>query len=105
MNICTDQYKNCTINSTIHTAYLELLATRRIPPTDFPKSDLTMLSRSVALFRLANPNGITLCSGAVKQPHDLAKYIRAGSRYLVLQDVSSLPFNNSEAAVECGGGA
>ena len=71
---------NCTINSTIHTAYLELLATRRIPPTDFP-------------------------NGHVKQPQDLAKYIRAGSRYLVLQDVSSLPFNNSEAAVECGGGA
>ena len=80
MNICTDQYKNCTINSTIHTAYLELLATRRIPPTDFP-------------------------NGHVKQPQDLAKYIRAGSRYLVLEDVSSLPFNNSEAALECGGGA
>lgn len=67
------------MGSPVHQQYLDLLATRRIPATDFPNC-------------------------AVKDPHDIAAYIRSGSRHVVLMDVSQGCWNNSEAATECGGG-
>ena len=62
-----------------HQAYLDLLATRRIAATDFPNCE-------------------------VKNPEDVAAYVRSGSRHIVLMDVSSGCWNNSAAAAECGDG-
>jgi hypothetical protein len=84
-NVCAPygaEGKACSINgvnSSIHQAYLELLASRRIPASDFP-------------------------NGKVKDPLDVAKYIRSGSRYVVLQDVSNggNGWNNTAAQAECG---
>lgn len=79
-NVCAPYIgSNCTVGSPIHSAYLDLLATRRIPATDFPNC-------------------------AVKQPADIAAYIRSGSRHIVLMDVSQNCWNNSAAASECGAG-
>jgi hypothetical protein len=79
-NVCAPYIgSNCTVGSPIHSAYLDLLATRRIPATDFPNC-------------------------AVKAPADIAAYIRSGSRHIVLQDVSQNCWNNSAAAAECGAG-
>ena len=76
-NVCAPYIgSNCTVGSPIHSAYLDLLATRRIPATDFPNC-------------------------AVKQPADIAAYIRSGSRHIVLMDVSQNCWNNSAAASEC----
>lgn len=79
-NVCAPYIgSNCTVGTPIHSAYLDLLATRRIPATDFPNC-------------------------AVKTPADVAAYIRSGSRHIVLQDVSQNCWNNTGAATECGGG-